>query len=187
VVLLSSAALETERGFGALAPPAARRVLVGGLGFGATARAARDAAPGAQVVVAEKVAAIVPLLRGELADLAHGVLDDPRITIVHDDVSDVIERAGQGAEDERFDAILLDVDNGPDWASFRSNARLYAPSGLAAAHRALTGGGRFAVWSGYPADGFLARLRAARFRPHTELLRERGIVRARAYVGDRLD
>src|SRR3954466_8580316 len=89
VVLLSSAALETERGFGALAPTGAARVLVGGLGFGATARAVREAAPGAEVVVAEKVDAIVPLLRGELAHLAAGVLDDPRVTIVHDDVADV--------------------------------------------------------------------------------------------------
>jgi predicted membrane-bound spermidine synthase len=179
VVLLSSAALETELLFGALTPAAATRVLVGGLGFGATVRGVLNAVPGAKVVVSEKVDGIVPLLRGELASLAHGVLDDPRVEVVAADVSDVIAR-----EPAAWDAILLDVDNGPEWASFRTNARLYAPAGLAAARAALRPGGRYAVWSGYPADPFVARLRAAGFAPSLVPLRERGVVRARAYVGD---
>jgi spermidine synthase len=178
VVLLSSAALETERTFGALAPPEARRVLVGGLGFGATLRGTLGVVgPDARVVVVEKVDAVLPLLRGELADVAEEGLDDPRVTIVSADVSDVLAR------EKDLDAILLDVDNGPEWASFRSNARLYSPAGLASAKQALSPGGLYAVWSGYPADAFLPRLRAAGFAPSVVPLRERGVVRARAYVG----
>ncbi|HEY6461927.1 MAG TPA: hypothetical protein VIY73_17295, partial [Polyangiaceae bacterium] len=74
-------------------------------------------------------------------------------------------------------------DNGPQWASFRTNARLYSPAGLAAARGAVPPGGLFAVWSGYPADAFLARLREAGFSPRCVPLLERGRVRARAYVG----
>ena len=177
VVLLSSGALGTEAAFGSLAA-GARRVLVGGLGFGATARAAL-ACPGVErVVVAELSPAIVALARGDLAHLQQGALDDPRLELFE---GDVIDAYAQG-----FDAILLDVDNGPGWASHRTNARLYAPVGLAAAHAALPPGGLFAVWSGYPDDAFLPRLRAAGFRPSTEPLRETtGAVRARAYLGRR--
>jgi predicted membrane-bound spermidine synthase len=132
------------------------------------------------VVVAEKVTGVVDLLRGELADRAGRPLDDPRVTIAAADVFDVMSRAPAA-----WDAVLLDVDNGPHWASFRSNARLYSPAGLAVAHRALAPGGLFAVWSGYPADAFLPRLRAAGFTATCVLLRERGRVRARAYVGTR--
>ena len=82
-----------------------------------------------------------------------------------------------------LDAILLDVDNGPGWASFRQNARLYTPAGLAEARAALRQGGALAVWSGYPADAFVGQLRRAGFAPEVVLLRERGAVRARAYVG----
>jgi spermidine synthase len=178
VVLLSSAALETERAFGALVPASARRVLVGGLGFGATVKGVLDAAPEARVIVSEKVSALPALLRGELADVAvPGILDDPRVTIAHADVADVIAR------ERSLDAILLDVDNGPEWASFRTNAKLYSPAGLAAAKAALAPGGTYAVWSGYPADAFLGKLRAAGFVPRLVPLREGPAVRARAYVG----
>jgi spermidine synthase len=152
---------------------------VGGLGFGATARGALDAAgSSANVTVVEKVSGVVDLVRGELSPLADRVLDDPRLTVELADVGDVIRAADGG-----FDAILLDVDNGPEWASFRSNARLYTPVGLAEAHRALAPGGALAVWSGYPCDAFMPRLRQAGFEPRRILLRERGRVRARAYVG----
>jgi spermidine synthase len=179
VVILSSAALETERAFGALVGeivPSARRVLVGGLGFGATVRGVLDAC-GAEVQVVEKLAAICELTRGELAHLAGHVLEDPRVTLTCGDVAEVIAGA------RGLDAILLDVDNGPEWASFRTNARLYAEPGLRAAREALAPGGVLAVWSGYRADAFLGKLRAAGLAPRVVPLRERGVVRARAYVG----
>ncbi|HTQ49019.1 MAG TPA: hypothetical protein VMI75_39945 [Polyangiaceae bacterium] len=182
VVLLSSAALETELAFGRLVRDLVqtpRRVLVGGLGFGATVRGALEAVgPSGRVTVVERVPGVVDLVRGELASLAGHVLDDARVTVEVSDVGDVI-RAGDGV----FDAILLDVDNGPEWASFRSNARLYTPAGLAEARCALASGGALAVWSGYPSDAFMPRLRAAGFQPRRILLRERGRVRARAYAG----
>jgi len=179
VVLLSSAALETELELGRLVRtlvPGARRVLVGGLGFGATVRGVLDV-HGVHVKVVEKLATVEKLLRGPLAHLAHGVLDDPRVEVVRADVADAI------AAERDLDAILLDVDNGPEWASFRTNARLYAPAGLAAARAALAPGGVLVVWSGYAADAFVPKLRAAGFSPSVVPLRERGVVRARAYVG----
>ncbi len=186
VVLLSSAALETEHAFGRLV--AARldslarpvRVLIGGLGFGATVRGLLEGVrPDASVLVVEKVAAVERLLRGELAELAREVLADARVRVATGDVGEVI------ADARDLDAILLDVDNGPHWASFRGNARLYTPAGLGAALRALRPAGVFAVWSGYPADAFLARMREAGFNSAVAPLHEGGRVRARAYLGVR--
>lgn len=184
VVLLSSAALETERAFGRLPAEVlgrpVRRVLVGGLGFGATVRGVLEiAGPDTEVVVAEKVAEVVDWVRGELAHVEGRPLDDARVRVDARDVSDVLTDASSAP----FDAVLLDVDNGPGWASFRTNARLYTPAGLAVARRALTRSGMLAVWSGYPADAFLARLREAGFTPRRVLLREGRRVQARAYVG----
>ena len=183
VPILSSAALATERAFGELAQgldPAVpvRRVMIGGLGFGATLRGALDVAPpGAEILVVEKLAAVIALVRSDLAHLAAGALDDPRVSLVQDDVSTVIARSRD------LDAILLDVDNGPGWASFRTNARLYTPAGLEAARAALRPGGSLAVWSGYAADAFVGQLRRAGFAPRVVPLHERGVLRARAYVG----
>jgi predicted membrane-bound spermidine synthase len=182
VPILSSAALATERTFGELCRdivgPPTNRVLVGGLGFGATLGGVLAVVgPEAEVVVVEKLATVVELLRTDLAHLAPGLLDDPRVRLVQDDVADVIAR------ERGLDVILLDVDNGPGWASFRTNARLYAPDGLRVAREALRPGGALAVWSGYPADAFTGQLRKAGFQPSVVPLRERGVVRARAYVG----
>ena len=214
VVLLSSAALETELEFGrlakvaltpcsqrfdeskvALAPGSQRfdeskvaltpfspfsppRVLVGGLGFGATLRGALEVTPpDAEVLVAEKLRTVVGFARNEVAHLTNGALEDPRTRLLEEDVGDVIAR------ERGLDAILLDVDNGPEWASFRSNARLYAPQALAEAKRALRPGGIFAVWSGYPKDVFVKQLRSAGFQQEIIALREGATVRARAYVG----
>jgi spermidine synthase len=181
VVLLSSAALETELGFGRLAARLAGRpgprVLIGGLGFGATLGGVLEGAPpDARVVVAEKVPEVVPIVRGRIPRL----LDDPRVTLAEVDVHEEMARS-----DACWDCILLDVDNGPHWASFRTNARLYSPAGLAAARRALAPGGFLAVWSGYAADAFLPRLRQAGLVASCIPLHERGRVRARAYVGTR--
>jgi spermidine synthase len=182
VVLLSSAALETELEFGRLArevvAPSPARVLVGGLGFGATVRGVLDVLPAdGRVIVVEKLNAVVELARGEAAHLVGGVLDDPRVELVQDDVADVIAR------EKGLAAILLDVDNGPQWASFRTNARLYADAALAHTRDALRPKGMYAVWSGYAADPFVARLRRAGFIARIEPLMERGVMRARAYVG----
>jgi hypothetical protein len=84
---------------------------------------------------------------------------------------------------ESLDLVLLDVDNGPHWASFRSNARLYSPAGLAGLKRSLVPGGALAVWSGYRSDSFLGHLRSAGFAPSVVTLHEGGRVRARAYIG----
>jgi spermidine synthase len=188
VVLLSSAALGTERAFGRLAllPGRTRRgplrVVVGGLGFGATARGVLEVAgPEARVTVVEKVAAVAHLVRGELAHVGGAPLDDSRLQIVVTDVVDWLARAPQA----ELDAVLLDVDNGPHWASFRTNSRIYSRAGLATIRRALAPGGHLAVWSGYRSDSFLADLRAAGFAPSVVPLHEEGRVRARAYVGAR--
>lgn len=181
VILLSSAALQTERTFGQLAastdasPP---RVVVGGLGFGSTLRGVLDVVgEDAVVLVVEKMGAVIDLARTDAAHLVGDALDDPRVQLVHGDVADVIER------ESGLSAIVLDVDNGPGWASFRSNARLYADAALKRARQALRGGGLYAVWSGYPADAFVATLRRAGFQPRVIPLDEDGVVRARAYVG----
>jgi hypothetical protein len=180
VPILTSALLGTERAFGRLAPSTARRVVIGGLGFGSTlAGVLETVGPESEVIVAEKLQTVVRLVQGQLSHLAQGALDDPRVTLVEEDVRVVI------AKERDVDAVLLDVDNGPDWGSFRTNARLYDARGLLAAWDALRPGGLYAVWSGYPADGFRDRLRRAGFRPSVVLFRERGRVQARAYVGKR--
>jgi spermidine synthase len=182
VPILTSKSLGTELAFGELArsikgkhPP---RVLVGGLGFGRTlAGVLGSVGAAAEVLVVEKLTTVVELVRGQLAHLTPGVLDDPRVRLVQDDVAAVIAR------ERDLDMILLDVDNGPDWASFRSNARLYGPIGLQKAREALRPGGAYVVWSGYAADGFLKHLQRAGLVASVVPLRERGRVRARAYVG----
>lgn len=181
VPILTSGALSTERAFGRLAGELRvrerPRVLVGGLGFGATVAGVLDVVGEGEVIVVEKLKTVVRLVRGELAHLAGGVLDDPRVTLVRDDVAAVIGR------ERDLDVVLLDVDNGPEWASFYENARLYDAAGLGAAREALCPGGAYAVWSGYPADGFLANLDRAGFTPSCVELYEQGRVQARAYVG----
>ena len=183
VVLLSSAALATERSFGALAATLAssapERVIVGGLGFGATVRGVLDVVSArTRLTVVEKVPAIPPLVRGQLAHFADRALDDPRVEVVVGDVAEVV-----AAEKGSADVILMDVDNGPHWASFRTNARLYSPAGLATFRRALRPGGAVAFWSGYRADAFAQTLRAAALEASIVPLQEKGRVRARAYVG----
>jgi len=182
VPILTSAALGTERAFGALARRCggrkASRILVGGLGFGATLASVLDVTSRhAQVVVVEKLDTVISLVSGELSHLYPNVLTDPRTCLVRDDVANVIER------ERDLDLILLDVDNGPDWASFRTNARLYGERGLRSAWNALRDGGSYAVWSGYPSDGFCKRLRRAGFEPTVLPLYERRRWQARAYLG----
>jgi len=181
VPILTSKSLGTEEAFGELARSIKTerpRVLVGGLGFGRTAAGVlASVGPTAEVLIVERLQTVVDLVRGQLAHLSPGVLQDPRVTLVQDDVASVIAR------ERMLDMILLDVDNGPNWASFKSNDRLYGPQGLQKARLALRQGGAYVVWSGYPADMFLKHLRRAGFQASMVPLRERGKVRARAYVG----
>lgn len=181
-IILSSEVHETEAALGALAdtlcPSPTARVLIGGLGFGYTLRGALDVVgAGATVVVAERVPRIIELCRGLLAPLARDPLSDPRVRVVEQAVQQVLATAGP------FDLVLLDVDNGPDWATFRDNAWLYSDAGVQHCAAALTPLGHMAVWSGYPAQGFLRVLRRAGLEAREIPLRVRGHVRARAYVG----
>ena len=134
-------------------------VLIGGYGMGFTLRAALGELPaGAQVVVAELVPAVLAWARSPMAELSADCLDDPRLTLREADVGALIA-AGQSA----YDAILLDVDNGPESLSRAANDRLYDRDGLRAARRALRPGGVLAVWSSAPDPAFTRRLRQAGF------------------------
>lgn len=155
----------------------APRVLIGGLGMGFTLAAALAALPAeAEVVVAELAPVVVAWNRGPLAHLALQPLDDPRATVHEGDVADLI------AGERRWDAILLDVDNGPDGLTRASNSRLYTDRGLCAAHAALRPGGVLAVWSAFDDPGFTARLRRAGFAVATERVRARGSRGARHII-----
>jgi spermidine synthase len=130
-------------------------ILVGGYGMGFTLRAALAVLPrDAQVEVVELVPEIVDWARGPMAELTEGYLDDPRVQIVIGDVARIIDGAT-----EAYDAILLDVDNGPDGLTRAANNRLYSPRGLAAAKQALRPGGTLAIWSAAPDHAFANRLR----------------------------
>ncbi|MDX5331947.1 MAG: spermidine synthase [Caulobacteraceae bacterium] len=133
----------------------APRVLIGGLGMGFTLRAALAAFPsGAEIVVGELVPAVIAWARGPLAHIFAGCLDDPRVRVVESDVGRLIgEQAGA------WDAILLDVDNGPEGLTRRANDQLYDLAGLARARAALRPGGVLAVWSSGPDEGFTRRVR----------------------------
>ena len=135
------------------------RMLIGGYGMGFTLRAGlRVLGPDARLTVAELVPEIIDWARGPMAALTAGCLDDPRVTVVLADVAEVI-RQGRGA----YDAILLDVDNGPDGLVRADNGRLYTTKGLTAAKAALRPGGVLAVWSAAKDPKFAARLHHAGF------------------------
>jgi len=135
------------------------RVLIGGLGMGFTLLAVlKGVGPQSEVVVSELVPEVVAWHRGPLATVSAGALDDRRVTIRETDVAKVLREERNG-----FDAILLDVDNGPVGLTAATNDRIYTPAGLRAAHRALRPGGIFAVWSAAPNAAFTKRLREAAF------------------------
>lgn len=147
----------------------APRLLIGGYGMGFTLRAALAAlGADAHVTVAELVPEIIAWARGPMAGLAAGCLDDPRVTLFGGDVATPI-RAGQAS----FDAILLDVDNGPDGLTSAGNGWLYTPQGLGAAKAALRPGGVLAIWSAAPDRSFTTRLKQAGFRLEEAVVRGR--------------
>ena len=133
-------------------------VLIGGYGMGFTLRAAIGALSATgKVTVVELVPEIIAWARNEMAALTGDCLDDPRVMLEIGDVASVIETGGG------FDAILLDVDNGPDGLTRHANDRLYSAQGLAAARAALNPGGILAVWSAAPDRHFTRRLSDAGF------------------------
>jgi spermidine synthase len=159
------ATMTCERLEGRTAP----HLLIGGYGMGFTLRAAlamlgKDAV----LTVAELVPEIIAWARGPMEALAAGCLDDPRVKLVHGDVAKVIE-AGRGV----YDAILLDVDNGPDGLTRDQNDRLYSMRGLAIARAALKPGGILAVWSAAPDNAFARRLGDAGFAVEEVAVRAR--------------
>jgi len=137
----------------------APRVLIGGLGMGFTLRAAlAELGPNAGVTIAELVPEVVAWARGPLAHIHGSSLTDPRVTVFEGDVATLIN--GQKGW---YDAILLDVDNGPEGLMRKANDDLYDAYGLTEAHAALTPGGVLAVWSVNPHPAFTKRLHGAGF------------------------
>lgn len=150
-------------------PRSAPRVLVGGLGMGFTLRATLDLLPAdATVVVAELIPAVVEWNRGILGPLADHPLDDARVQVEVGDVGRLLRTVHHD-----FDAILLDVDNGPDAFTAAGNAGLYSDNGLAAARAALRPHGTLAVWSAWEDRKFQHRLRYAGFTVRVERVRAR--------------
>ena len=144
-------------------------MLVGGLGMGFTLRAALAVMPAdARVAVAELVPEVVAWAKGPLAPVFAGCLDDPRVSLETGDVAKLIA-GGKAA----YDAILLDVDNGPDGLSRPGNDRLYSPAGLAAARAALRPRGVLAVWASEPDEKFTRRLQTAGYAVEVLTVRER--------------
>ena len=148
---------------------AAPHLLIGGYGMGFTLRAAlAGLGPDARVTVAELVPEVIAWARGPMAALTAGCLDDPRVQVIARDVAMVIGEARAS-----YDAILLDVDNGPDGLVRAVNDALYAARGLAAARAALTPGGVLAIWSAAPDRAFAKRLAQAGFAVEEVTVRAR--------------
>ena len=146
------------------------RILVGGLGMGFTLAAAlKRVGPEAKVVVAELVPGIIRWNHGELGEAAGHPLVDPRASVYEGDVGELI----RGSRDA-WDAILLDVDNGPIGLTRDTNSWLYTPEGLEAARVALRGGGILGVWSAAPDNAFTRRMDRAGFDAAPIKVRARG-------------
>jgi len=135
------------------------RILIGGLGMGFTLRAAlAELGDDAGVIVAELVPSVVAWARGPMVKVFGNCLEDTRVTIREVDVGRVI-----ASEKARYDAILLDVDNGPEGLTYKANDGLYSAQGLRAARLAMRPGGILAVWSSGPNREFTQRLMGAGF------------------------
>lgn len=170
-VLMNSAAHRSEQALGRLACDAMRprkggapRVLVGGLGMGFTLRAVLDACPaGSRVVVAELNPVVVEWCRGPLAELTGAAVRDPRVAIALEDVAVVLHRHAHGAPEQRFDAVILDLFEGPHAGSDKRDDPLYGREAIETTRAALRPDGVFAVWGENRDAGFEKRLRAAGF------------------------
>lgn len=156
-----SEAQMAELGCEAFAGGSHKRVLIGGLGFGFTLRRVLElVGPDVEVEVAELLPVMVEWNRKHLASVNGRLLDDPRVTIAIADVYAVLGKASPG----RYDAVLLDVDNGPVAMVDRGNRRIYSDEGLRVLSRALAVGGRAVFWSASTNRGFMRRLIDAGFR-----------------------
>ncbi len=162
--LMSSRMSGSEKALGVmtcerLRRPDSARLLIGGYGMGFTLRAVLEAlGPGARMVVAELVPGILEWARGPMAEMTKDCLDDPRVEVRIEDVGRAIE-AGKAS----YDAILLDVDNGPDGLTRPANDGLYSARGLANARAALRPGGILTIWSAGADAAFTKRLKQAGF------------------------
>ncbi|HVV85059.1 MAG TPA: hypothetical protein VHE35_18470 [Kofleriaceae bacterium] len=184
-VLMTSAARRSEEALATLAAarlgkPAAR-VLVGGLGMAYTLRAALDAFPAARLDVAELTQAVVDWCRGPLAGLTAGAATDPRVALIVDDVARVIGRARAA-----YDAILLDLYEGPNPATQGKDDPFYGAAALARSRAALRPGGVLAIWAEDPDAGFPRRFAAAGFDVVTHRAGKGGRSHI-VYVGARAD
>jgi spermidine synthase len=138
----------------------APRLLIGGLGMGFTLRAGlRALGEDASLTVAELVPEVIAWASGAMAEVFAGCLEDPRVTLHQGDVGELIHDS-----ERAWDAILLDVDNGPDGLTRQGNDALYSAQGLARAYRALKPGGVYSVWSSAPDPAFTRRLKQAGFQ-----------------------
>ena len=145
-------------------------MLIGGYGMGFTLRAALEKLPSdAHVTVAELVPEIIQWARGPMKELEAGCLDDPRVRLVMTDVADVISANALSVGGTGYDAILLDVDNGPDGLVRTKNNRLYTMRGLRTAMDALRPGGVLAIWSAARDPNFTQRLKVAGFDVDEEI------------------
>lgn len=142
-------------GTGNVAP----RLLIGGLGVGFSMAHAAQNASWRRIAVVEREEAIIDWHRGgPLAAISGEALADPRCVILHTDLLSYLD-----ATEDRYDALCLDIDNGPDWTVTEDNSQLYSPAGLAACQGALDPGGVLAVWSAQPSPDFEDALRNAGF------------------------
>ncbi|MEM9291109.1 MAG: hypothetical protein AAGD01_05470 [Acidobacteriota bacterium] len=150
------------------------QILVGGLGMGYTLRALLDAldekglGANAAVEVAEVSEAVVDWNRSHLGHLAQHPLEDPRVRLRVEDVARCLQ-----APQSTYDAVVLDVDNGPEALTLESNGSLYSRRGLGRLHRALIVGGWLALWSASPSQAFEDKLRKVGFRARSVMVRGR--------------
>ncbi len=145
-------------------------ILIGGLGMGFTLRAALDALPAdATITIGELSPAVVKWNKETLSHLANSPLNDPRVKLVVGDVRKVINDASS-----KFDAIILDVDNGPEGLTAEENSLLYSRRGLKSSQKALKQGGILSVWSSGPSEVFTDRLKKLKYEVDEQWVRERG-------------
>lgn len=145
------------------------RVVVGGMGMGYTLAAALEALPGqAEVIVADLIPEVVEWNRGPLGECAGRPLDDSRVVVHIGDVGELLVK-----RDGEYDAVLLDVDNGPEGLTHSDNNWLYSVEGTSSIYKSLTPGGVLAVWSASPDTVYANRLKKAGFQVEVKTVRER--------------